>query len=262
MKIWQKLQILLTLSFVALAFGVVPALACARTEQLNIFVAASLVDVMGEIGDEFGAQINCVDIRIIPGASSVLSRQINSGAPADIFISADRFNGDLVGDKFDIVPAAMFGNRLVIIASENFNGNFEIEQLADFLDAGNSGAGRLAIGDPAHVPAGIYAKEALQAAGVWELVKDRLAPAGDVRAAVAFVVNGAAPFGIVYLSDAGFEGIKIVSEINDVLHEPIKYWGLLLNDENNSAAAFFNFIGSKFAQNVFIEAGFTPIISD
>jgi len=261
LKIWQKLQILLNLSFFVLVSGIVPALACARTEQINIFVAASLVDVMEEIGDEFGVRANCVDVKIIPGASSVLSRQINSGAPADIFISADRFNADLVGDEFGIVPEAMFGNRLVIIAPENFGGSFEIEQLADFLNTQNSGAARLAIGDPAHVPAGIYAMQVLQATGIWELVKDRLAPAGDVRAAVAFVVNGAAPFGIVYLSDAGFRGIKIVSEINDALHEPIKYWGLLMN-ENSSAVAFFDFIGGEFAQNVLVEAGFTPIIRD
>ncbi len=257
MKIWPKLQILLTLSFAGLAFGVVPTLACARTEQLNIFVAASLVDVMGEIGNEFGVQANCVDVRIIPGASSVLSRQINSGAPADIFISADQFNADLVGDEFNIIPEAMFGNRLVIIASENFNGNFEIEQLVQNLDND-----RLAIGDPAHVPAGIYVKEALQAAGVWDQVKDRLAPAGDVRAAVAFVVNGAAPFGIVYLSDAQFTGIKIVSLIDQDLHEPIKYWGMLLNEKSSSATAFFNFLGDEFARNVLVEAGFTPIVSD
>ncbi|MCF6327436.1 MAG: molybdate ABC transporter substrate-binding protein [Devosiaceae bacterium] len=262
MKIWLKLQILLNLSFFVLVSGTVPALACARTEQLNIFVAASLVDVMEEIGVEFGAQTNCVDVKIIPGASSVLSRQINSGAPADIFISADRFNADLVADEFGLDSEIMFGNRLVIIAPENFESSFEIEQLAKNLNAENSGVGRLAIGDPAHVPAGIYAKQALQAAGIWDLVNDRLAPAGDVRAAVAFVVNRAAPFGIVYLSDAGFKGIKIVSEINDALHEPIIYWGLVMNEKSSNAAAFFNFIGSEFAQNVLVEAGFAPIISD
>jgi len=257
LKIWLKLQILLTLSFIGLVLGAVPALACAKTEQLNIFVAASLVDVMEEIGDEFVAQANCVDVKIIPGASSVLSRQINSGAPADIFISADRFNGDLVADEFGISLKEMFGNRLVIIAPENFEGSFEIEQLGQNLNTA-----RLAIGDPAHVPAGIYAKEALQAAGIWDLVKDRLAPAGDVRAAVAFVVNGAAPFGIVYLSDAGFRGIKIISLIKDNLHEPIKYWGLVMNENSSSAVAFFDFINGDFAQNVLVEAGFTPILND
>ncbi len=262
LKNWQKLQRVFVFNILFFFGAISVSSACARVENINLFVAASLVDVMESIGQGFARQYNCVDVRIIPGASSILSRQIIFGAPADVFISADLFNAKLVAEEFNLVSKAMFGNRLAIIAAEDFQGEVKIEQIADFLGVGSTERERLAIGDPDHVPAGIYAKQALIAAGEWARLESRLAPAGDVRAAAAFVARGAALLGIVYVSDANFTGLRIVGKIGEELHEPIKYWGVLLNKKNDMASVLFDYIGGEFAQNLLVEAGFTIMVAE
>jgi len=258
LKNWQKLQRLCTYSLIFIVISVTPSLACARVQTINVFVAASLVDIMENIGEEYGVRINCVSIRIVSGSSSILSRQIISGAPAGIFISADRINADLVAEEFSLTPASLFGNRLAIIGPDDFVGQIDIEELGQLLKSGE----RMAIGDPDNVPAGIYARQALQKAGVWPGLKDRLAPAGDVRAAVAFVANGAAPFGIVYVSDASFEGVRIIGQIDESLHEPIKYWGVLLDASSSKGAGFLEFLESEYARKALESAGFNPLESN
>ena len=125
------------------------ALACVRVEKVNIFVAASLIDVVQTIAGDFESNNWCTKIVVVPGSSSIISTQILAGAPADIFVSADRFNANKVADKFSLSYEPLFGNSLVIVASSNSTEKIALTQLPELL-----GDGRLAVGDPAHVPAG------------------------------------------------------------------------------------------------------------
>ncbi len=231
--------------------------ACATYNKINLFVASSLIDVTQKIASEYSAQNLCGEITIIAGSSSILSRQINAGAPAHIFISADFYNADLIAKKSDQEPEILFGNRLVLIAPDNFTDKINLQQLPDRL-----GDNRLAMGDPAHVPAGIYAKQALISAGIWGDIKDRLAPAGNVRAASAFVLKGASPFGIVYETEARIDGIKKLALIDDSLHASISYWGVIISKENKGALDFFNYIKSLKAQEILHMQGFKTNLNE
>lgn len=212
---------------------------------------------MQKIASEYSKQNLCNEITIVAGSSSLLSRQINAGAPADIFISADFYNADLIAKKLAKEPKILFANRLVLIAPDNFIDEISLKQLPDRL-----GNNRLAMGDPAHVPAGIYAKQALISAGVWDELKGRLAPAGNVRAASAFVAKGASPFAIVYETEARIDGIKILTLIDESLHSPISYWGVIIAKENTAALDFFNYIKSPKAQEILQTQGFKTNFND
>ena len=227
----------------------------ARAADANVFAAASLIDVLEDLAEKF-AQHTGREVAIIPGASSTLSKQIMAGAPADIFISADRFNADLVAKPRDLVPVELFGNRLVIVAFEETSDEVVLTDLPKLL-----GDTRLALGDPLHVPAGIYAQEALENAAVWDTLQNKLAPAGDVRAAAAFVARGAAKFGVVYATDAAFKGLTIVGEIDEKLHAPIRYWSVLLSVDNDTAGMFWSYIESFEGQSLLESEGFLTVVS-
>lgn len=226
-----------------------------QAANMRVFVAASLVDVIGDFADSFEkATGRAVDV--VPGASSTLARQIVTGAPADLFISADRANVDIVAKEVGAEVYDLFGNRLAIIAPDSFDGVMTLKKLARAL-----GNGRLAIGDTAHVPAGIYAREALENAGVWDRLKDQLAPASDVRGAVAFVAQGATPFGIVYQTDVVVDGVKVAGKIDPELYTPIRYWGVIVDAESVTADMFLSHIGSFKGQNLLEYYGFKTMIS-
>lgn len=223
--------------------------------DVTVFVAASLVDVIDDLAAGFEKSTGH-EVDVVPGASSTLARQIVTGAPADLFISADRANVDIVATNIGAEVHDLFGNRLAVVAPDSFEGTVTLDNLAEIL-----GDGRLAVGDPAHVPAGIYAQQALENAGVWDAVKDRLAPAGDVRGAVAFVAQDATPFGIVYQTDAVVPGVKIVLEIDPALHAPIRYWGLVVDTDAVTALMFLSYIGSSEGQGLLADAGFEAVVS-
>ena len=233
------------------------AFACVRVEKVNIFVASSLIDVVQTLADDFMTKSWCTAIIVVPGSSSITSTQILAGAPADIFISADRYNANKVAENAGALYEPLFGNSLVIVASEKKADEITIAQLPKML-----GDGRLAIGDPAHVPAGIYAKQALVAANIFEELEKRLAPAGDARAAASFIKSGAAPYGIVYLTDAKAFELNIVGEIDEYSYSPIGYFGMLLNGENSSAAAFYKYLSDESTLARLEYFGFRPFADD
>lgn len=237
----------------ALIFGTFPVVA--DDERATIFVAASLIDVMGELGTEFAAETGR-EVVFVAGASSTMAKQILSGAPADAFISANKIYADLVGAELDRRVYDLFGNRLVVIAPVDFEGDIALEELPDLL-----GDGRLALGDPAHVPAGIYAREALENADVWEALAGHLAPTGDVRAVVDFVATGAAPFGITYATDVVEGEVVIAARIDEGLHEPIRYWGLETNPDNVTAELFLTYVNSFDGQVLLDYFGFRSVTS-
>lgn len=218
--------------------------------EATVFVAASLTDVIEELVDGFAAETGR-DIAVVPGSSSTLAQQIMAGAPADAFISANRLYADEVAKSLHVKSRDLFGNSLAIIAPDDFDGTVSLKDLVSEL-----GDGRLAVGDPAHVPAGIYAREALENAGLWAALSDHLAPASDVRAAVAFVASGAAPLGIVYKTDANVDGVKLVGEIDPALHSPIRYWDVTINPDNEVMDMFFSYLGSMKGENLIDYLGF------
>ncbi|MCB1518337.1 MAG: molybdate ABC transporter substrate-binding protein [Hyphomicrobiaceae bacterium] len=224
-------------------------------EKATVFAAASLIDALGAAAEDFKKETGR-DVVLVTGSSSTLSKQIVAGAPADDFISANRIYADAVAEAFDTEAHDLFGNSLVLIAPADFEGDVDPTSIADAL-----GAGRLALGDPAHVPAGIYAKEALENLGEWDVLENRLAPASDVRGALNFVAAGAAPLGIVYKTDANDPRVKVILTFPESSHTPIRYWGVQVNPDNVTAELFLTYLGSFKGQVLLDYYGFKTVTS-
>jgi molybdate transport system substrate-binding protein len=192
----------------------------ARSEQGYPGVgAASVKNALDEANALYLRQTNR-KVVVSYGASSALARQIESGAPADIFISADLDWMDYLAQRNLIKSATrsnFLGNTLVLVAPADSRVTLTIGR--NFPLATTLGGGRLALADPAAVPAGKYGKAALEALGVWSSVADKIAPAPDVRAALVLVTRGETPLGIVYQTDAAAD--KAVKTIGHSPPTPI-----------------------------------------
>ena len=194
-------------------------------------------------------------------SSSTLARQIEAGAPADLFISADQKWMDYAVDKKSIDTATrttLLGNSLVVVAPKaSDRGDITINDKTDW--ASLLQGGRLAVGDPDHVPAGIYAKEALQKLGAWETLSPKLAPAEDVRGALALVERNEAPLGIVYGSDAvASKGVKVVGTFPEDSHKKVEYpLAIVDGHKNATVTAFYDYLKGPEASAIFKRYGFT-----
>jgi len=191
--------------------------------------------------------------------TSALARQIESGAPAHIFLAANAAWMDHVEAQGLTEPGSrrvVARNRLVFATGRDDLAPFEPTAALDL--AALLGRGRLATGDPDHVPAGIYARQALEALGLWQGVRERLAPAADVRAALTLVARGEVPLGIVYATDVPLApGVRAVAAIPDTLHEPIVYpAALLAGHASPLAERFFAFLTGPEGRAAFARAGF------
>lgn len=223
-----------------------------------ILAAASLQEALSAAADAWQAKGHPRP-RISFAASSALARQIQSGAPADIFISADEAWMDALQSKGLLRPASrasLLTNSLVLIAPRNSTITLRIARNMPILRA--MGAGRLAIADPAGVPAGIYAKQALTHLGVWQSLQGRLAPGENVRSALALVSRGITPLGIVYATDARADAqVRIVGAFpansHDAIHYPI---AILSSSRNRGAVSFRNYLLSPEGKSVFRRFGF------
>jgi len=222
-----------------------------------VFAAASLSDVLEEIGRAYAAQSERV-VRFSFAASSTLARQIELGARAEVFISADAAWMDYLQERALIDPSTRFdlvGNRLVLIAPRN--STLELQVAPGFPLAEHLGRGRLAIGDPDIVPAGRYAREALMALGVWEQVKRRLVYAENVRTALTYVMRGEAPVGIVYETDASIEKrVRVVDRFPEHSHAPIVYPAAAVSPASPAARAFLEYLSQAKAREIFRRHGF------
>jgi molybdate transport system substrate-binding protein len=244
---------LLTISLLAAVMN------CPAAERIvTVFAASSLTDVMNEVGKAYTAATQ-VQVRISPAASSALARQIESGSPADVFISADQEWMDYLAARNFIKPETrtnIVSNSLVLVAPSDSKVSLRIAPgfaLANALGRN----GRLATGDPATVPAGKYASAALTRLGVWNQVKDRLIPADNVRTALNFVALGEAPLGIVYATDArGNAKVRVVGTFPASSHDRISYPAAATATAGADAAAFVKFLGSDAARKIFDNAGF------
>jgi len=231
--------------------------AAARADTLTVFAAASLKNAMDDVAVAWKAKGGSA-VTTSYAASSTLAKQIEQGAPADIFISADtQWMAYLATRSLVTDPKELLGNRLVLIAgAQDEATTLEIHPGIDLAKA--LGGGRLAVGDPSHVPAGIYAKEALQSLGAWDAVQSRLAPAADVRAALALVSRGEAPLGIVYETDARADpNVRIVAFFPEDSHAPIRYPAAQVKASHNpDAGKFLDFLKSPMATAIFTRYGF------
>jgi molybdate transport system substrate-binding protein len=228
---------------------------------VTVFAAASLKESLDEQARAFERESGH---RVVASyaASSALARQIEAGAPAHLFISADADWMDAVERKGLLVPGSrtpLLANSLVLIAPADSTLSLRIAPRFALVDA--LGQGRLAIAQPDTVPAGKYAKAALTNLGVWAAVQERIAPAENVRAALALVALGEAPVGIVYLSDTRAEPrVRVLDRFAANAHPPIVYPAALLAGRTEPAAqTFLAYLRSSAARAVWAKHGFEPV---
>jgi molybdate transport system substrate-binding protein len=227
---------------------------------ITVFAAASLTNALQDLGDAFTKETS-IPVRFSFAASSALARQIENGAPADIFFSADLEWMDYLQSRNLIQRDTrhdVLGNRLVLIAPSDSLVKLKIEP--NFALAAALGKGRLATGDPDSVPAGRYAREALTTLGVWSSVEGHLVRADSVRSALAFVDRGEAQLGIVYETDALIDKrVRVVDVFPASSHLPIKYPVALTTAAKGGAAKFLAYIRGPAGELAFKASGFTPL---
>jgi molybdate transport system substrate-binding protein len=233
----------------------------ARADAITLFAAASLTNALAEIETGFEAATGH-DLVVSLAGSSALARQIQQGAPADIFISAstdwmDRIEADgLIADGSRV---DLLGNSIVLVA---FGTAVEPVEIGPGLDlAGLLGDGRLAMALVDSVPAGLYGKAALESLGLWDAVEAQVAQADNVRAALAFVATGEAPFGIVYATDAAAEdAVTVIGTFPPDSHPPIIYPAVALSRSDNPLnEALLDFLRGPAARAAFERQGFTVL---
>jgi molybdate transport system substrate-binding protein len=240
------------------------AVASARNIQptLTVFAAASLTDVLQEIGAAY-TKSSGTPVKISFAASSALAKQIESGAGVDVFVSADEEWMDYLASR-RLVDASsrrnVVTNRLALVAPADSPLSLQIAP-GVALRAALGDQGRLATGDPDSVPVGKYAKAALTSLGIWQEIEPRLVRAENVRAALAFVARGEVPLGIVYRTDAQADPkVRVIDLFPESSHPSITYPAAITSTASPQAKAFVDFLVSAPAQVVFQRAGFQPVV--
>jgi molybdate transport system substrate-binding protein len=246
----------------ALVIAAVPHAVRAQDKSITVFAAASMKNALDDVDAAFTKQSS---IKVVASydASSALMKQIEGGAPADVFVSADLKWMDYGSQKKlikDDTRVNLLGNELVLIAAKDSKivnvtiaPGFELAKLA--------GDGRIATGDVQAVPVGIYAKAALEKLGVWASVEPKMAMASNVRAALILVARGEAPLGIVYSTDAKVEpGVKIVGVFPENSHDPIIYPVAATVNAKPDATPYLAFLRSQAAKTIFESYGFAVLI--
>lgn len=226
---------------------------------LTVFAAASLKEALDDAAAAYRRQTG-VPVRVSYAASSALARQIEQGAPADVFFSADLEWMDYLQqrNRLDVATRrSLLGNRLVLIAPRASKAQVDLRRPATLLAA--LGDGRLAVGQTRTVPAGKYAKASLESLSLWNGVRPRLAESESVRAALMLVARGETPLGIVYASDAKAEpGVRVVATFPEDSHPPIVYPVAALRGARAAQAArFVQWLASPAADALFTKRGFT-----
>lgn len=231
----------------------------ARAQEVTVFAAASLTDAMKDISVKWAAAGH-QPLRMSFGSSSTLARQIEQGAPANVFASADEKWMDYLVEKQLIAAGtrkSLLGNDLVLMVAADKPVHVTINKSFD-LAALLGANGRLATGDPAHVPVGIYAEQALRKLGMWDSISPKLARTEDVRAALLLVERGEAPAGIVYATDAAVsKAVMIAGTFPADSHDPVSYpFAVTKSGDTAEARALLAFLTSPPAREVFVQRGF------
>ncbi len=234
--------------------------ATAHAEVL-VFAAASTAIAVEEAAALFAAR-GLGTARAAFAASSTLAKQIAAGAPADVYLAADPRWADYLEARGAIEPATrrvLVGNRLILVVPADSSLTVDIGPGIDL--AGPLGAGRMAMGDPNHVPAGMYGKAALERLGAWPQVSRRIAAMPDVRAALTMVERGEAAAGIVYATDAAVSGrVRVAGVFPADSHPPIAYVvAVVAGRARPEVMAFMEFLGSPAATDLFARHGFAAV---
>ncbi len=230
-------------------------------KRLTVFAAASLTDALTRISSTWQSQGHAGPAFSF-ASSGILAKQIDAGAPADLFLSADEIWMDWLAKRDRLRPGTrrdIVGNNLVLVEPSASLKPVTLDPGTDMSGILGTG-GRLAVGNPASVPAGIYARQALIALGLWDRLKDRLAPAENVRAALLLVERGEAPAGIVYASDVrAAPNLAVAGVFPASSHPPIVYPGAVLKDAAmpQQAEQLLGFLAGGTAQAIFHNAGFS-----
>ncbi len=228
----------------------------AAAAELQVAAAASLTDVLQEIGRDFGRE-HRMPVRFAFAASSTLALQIREGAPIDVFVSADERQMDSVARENLLVPRtrrSILSNVLVIVVP--------LENRAAIRDAVDLASPRIvaiAIAEPSRVPAGVYAKQYLQSAGIWTRIASKIVPTENVRATLAAVESGNVDAGIVYRTDAAVaKRGRVAAVFAGPQAPPISYSAAVVRGTRfpAAAAAFVNYLTSPAARRVFVRYGF------
>jgi molybdate transport system substrate-binding protein len=231
----------------------------ARAQELTMFAAASLTDALKDVS-MLWTQAGHPPMRLSFGSSSTLARQIEQGAPVNLFASADQKWMDFLAEKKRIAAATrkdLLGNDLVLVVGADNPAHVTIGPGFD-LAALLGPNGRLATGDPAHVPVGIYAEQAMKKLGMWDKIASRLARTDDVRAALLLVERGEAPAGIVYATDAAVsKRVRVAGVFPASSHDPVVYpFAVTTSGDTPEARALLAFLAGPQARTVFVQRGF------
>ncbi len=231
----------------------------ARAQDLTVFAAASLTDAMKDVSAQW-AQAGHQPLRMSFGSSSTLARQIEQGAPANLFASADEKWMDYLAERKLIAADTrkdLLGNDLVLVVAADKPQHVTIGPGFDLLGLLGPN-GRIATGDPAHVPVGIYAEQALKKLGQWDAVAPRLARTDDVRSALLLVERGEAPAGIVYATDAAVsKAVMIAGTFPPDSHDPISYpFAVTRSGDTPEARALMALLAGPQARAIFVQRGF------
>ncbi|WP_179134461.1 molybdate ABC transporter substrate-binding protein [Oceanobacillus timonensis] len=229
--------------------------------ELNISAAASMTESLTELTEMFAEEHPNIHISYNYGGSGSLRKQIEQGAPVDIFLSASSIDYEKLADKDNVDEGkAILTNQLVLIKPNEG----DIDSLDDFI----AGDQVIAVGTPDAVPAGSYAEEALQELDLWEQLEEqsRLVYTKDVTQVLILVKEGAADVGIVYASDViDEEGVTVIQTFDSNLHSPIEYYIATLQNEEQeenvaeAKDAFYEFLSTEAANEVFENYGFQPV---
>jgi molybdate transport system substrate-binding protein len=247
----------------AVSLAAIPTPAAAQDKSLTIFAAASMKNALDEIAVAYAAK-SSVKITVSYAASSALAKQIEQGAPADVFISADTDWMDYATSKKTINESSrvnLLGNSIVLIAPKDskidnvsIGPGFDLAKLA--------GDGRIATGDVKSVPVGKYAKAALEKLGSWQAAEPKFAMADNVRAALTLVSRSEAALGIVYSTDAKVDpGVKVVGTFPADSHPAIVYPLAATTTAKPETADYLAFLRSTAAKNIFEKYGFKFLLS-
>lgn len=235
--------------------------AALAAEPVSVFAAASLTDALRDVSAAW-QRAGHAPLRLIFAASSTLARQVEQGAPANLFASADQRWMDYLAQRGLIAADTrrdLLANRLVLVVPRDRARQVAVGpglDLAALLGPG----GRIATGDPAHVPVGLYAKQALTALGLWSQAEPHLARADDVRAALLLVERGEAPLGIVYATDAASAGVAVAGTFPEDTHDRITYpFAVTRDGDTPEARALLLFLAGPEARAAFERRGFTVL---
>ncbi len=230
----------------------------AAADEVTVFAAASTSNAVMEIARLYN-DLNHATVKTSFASSSTLAKQIKNGAPADVYVSANVKWMDYLEDGKALATGSrlnLLANRLVLIAPADGQGPVTLDKHMDMTALLKNGY--LAMGDSSHVPAGMYAKKALESLGQWERVKSRVSNSKDVRAALLLVERGETPFGIVYATDAKIsQKVKVVGVFPASSHPSIIYPVALTKDGDTPAARrFMDFLSGREASEIFTKYGF------